>query len=418
MKRSVSSLAVGIVVMFLLGSMAFAEMRTWTDKRGRTLEGSLVRIDGDEAVILLKSGSEVKVDRAILSAKDNEYLAEYGGAASAVVVDGKVGIPEQSMSLDKSTFEKRDEPFVFPDTELAFNVLETPHFLVMTDGRLNPRDVAETAERMWQGMSFQHPGFAEKWGDQRRAIFVIEEDETHKNVGEFYVDYLHSINQDLEAARFATTWPESGGSQIMLSEEVAEKDGLFRRARVFRVRKGNESSYKKVFTPFVTHCLASDMLGTQAGGTSSFGSKGYFALSIGHAYYKEIQLAEKSETSILSAQYDSDELSKARGFNDGTSWAKELKKLVRKDDVIPSIPGLYDLQAANLSPENLVLAYSFSYYMQSTPARLASYVKLVERINTSRQVPEPVELAKIFGFETVEELETDWKDFIGSTKFK
>jgi len=56
--------------------------------------------------------------------------------------------------------------------------------------------------------------------------------------------------------------------------------------------------------------------------------------------------------------------------------------------------------------------------MQSTPQRLAAYTKMIERIDTSQQVPEPVEIAKLFGFETPEEFEADWKDFIESTSFK
>lgn len=417
MKAAFPLLLVGIISSLVLIGTAFAEMRTWTDTKGRTLEGSLVRIDGEEAVIKLKVGNEVRVKRSLLSARDNQYLAEYGGAASAVV-DGKVGLPEKSMAIDKSLHVKRDDPFIFPDSELTFDILETPHFLIMTDERFRGGDLAETAERMWQGMAFQHPGFADKWGDQRRAIFVIQDDDIHKHLGDYYRDYLISIDEVEEATRLAITWPETSGSQLVLSEEVAEEHNIFRRARVFRVKKSNEASYKKVFTPFVTHCLAGDMFTTQAGGTSSFGGAGYFALSTGHSYYKEILLGGKSETSIISTDYDSTDISSARGFQDGTSWAKELKKQVRKDDVVPSIGALYGYKAQTLTPPELVLAYSFSYYMQSTPARLAAYAKLLERIESSRQIPEPIELAKIFGFETVEELEEDWKEFVGSTAFK
>ena len=70
--------------------------------------------------------------------------------------------------------------------------------------------------------------------------------------------------------RLAITWPKSAGSTITLTPEAMEEHGLFAAARVFKVSKDRESSYKKVFTPFVTHCLAGDMLTTQAGGTTSF----------------------------------------------------------------------------------------------------------------------------------------------------
>jgi len=56
--------------------------------------------------------------------------------------------------------------------------------------------------------------------------------------------------------------------------------------------------------------------------------------------------------------------------------------------------------------------------MQSDPARLTSYAKMVRRIESNNQVPAPVEIAKIFGFKDVKELEADWTNFVKSTQFK
>ena len=205
---------------------------------------------------------------------------------------------------------------------------------------------------------------------------------------------------------------------MTLPPEIAEKHGLIGSSRVFKVTDSNETVFKKVFTPFVTHCLSSDMLSTQMGGTSSFGAAGAFAIQTGHAFYKEIQLAGESGTSLISATYDSSEIQSAKGFANGTSWAKELKKMVRKGTVKPSIEELYKYKVDTLTPEQLVLLYSFSYYMQSDMGRLSAYTKLIARAESSRQIPIAVEMAKIFGFETVAELETAWTEFIGSSAFK
>lgn len=417
--KTESILRAAILLLTFITSQAFAaEVRTWTDQRGRTFEGTLVKIDRDEVVILPKTGSQVRIKRAILSARDNEYLSEYGGAESAIVEGTKVGTPEKSVRIDSKQFKKLDDIFIFPDTEIDFKMLESDHFITMTHGRIRPKDVAETGERLWHGMAFQHPGFAEKWGDKRRAIFVIEDDEVHQAVGQYFINYLFKIGQEQESENLRKTWPKSAGSTIALSDEIAEERGLFRSARVFRVTEQNADTYKKVFTPFVTHCLASDMLTTQAGGTTSFGGDGYFSLVTGHAYYKEILLAGRVGTTLIDAQYGDEETSSAKGFADGTGWARELKKLVKRDKVVPSIAEVYRYKVIGLTPNQLVLLYSLSYYMQSTPERLAAYTKMIERIDTSKQVPEAVEIAKLFGFETAEEFEADWKAFIESTKFK
>jgi hypothetical protein len=395
-----------------------AEVRTWTDNRGRTLEGEFLELTGEKVRIRLTTGKDVEVERKTLSALDNEYLAEYGGAESALIEGGRLGIPEKEARIDTKTFKKLDDIFSLPGTELEFEILETEHFRVMTDGRLRPNSVAETAERMWHGMVFQHPSFRKNWGEERRAILLVEEEETWGRIGEWYARELEKMGQDGAMMNLTMTWPKSSGSTITLPQDFAEEEGLARRARVYRVSKANEDSYEEVFTPFVTNTIAADMMAAQTGGVSSFGAQGYFSILTGHAYYKEIQLAGKSGTSIISTEEEMNEIATARGFADGTSWAKELKSMVRKGDAVPSINALYYYQAQTLTSVELVLLYSFSYFLQSDPVRLAAYSKMGERINTSQQMPEAIELAKLFGFDSIELLEEAWTEFVSSTKFK
>ncbi len=409
--------AIVSLVIFISTLSWAAEIRMWTDKKGRTLEGKLEKIDGEEAIITLKNGKEIRINRSLLSSNDNNYLTEYGGG-EAVVLSGKVGTPEKDARIDTKTFTELPDPFIFPDTEITFDAMETEHFLILTKGSFRPKNIAETAERLWHGMAFQHPTFRNKWGKNRRAIFVVDDEDTHKMLGEWYREWLSNNGGHEQSLKLAITWPKSTGGQINLPPEIAEPRGLLSTARVFKVTKENDSSFKKVFTPFVTHCVASDMLTTQMGGTSSFGAAGRFSIVTGHSYYKEIQLAGESGTSLISAKYDSSDIQSARGFANGTDWAKELKKLVRKGTVKPSIEALYKYEADTLTPEELVLLYSFSYFMQGDMGRLAAYTKMIERAESSRQIPEAIEIAKIFGFETPEALEIAWTEFISSSAFK
>ena len=43
---------------------------------------------------------------------------------------------------------------------------------------------------------------------------------------------------------------------------------------------------------------------------------------------------------------------------------------------------------------------------------------MIRRIESSNQIPSPEEIAKIFGFETVEAFEADWATFIKEGDFK
>ena len=62
--------------------------------------------------------------------------------------------------------------------------------------------------------------------------------------------------------------------------------------------------------------------------------------------------------------------------------------------------------------------YGFVRYMQSTPDRISKFSTVMERVDTSRSIPVPQEMAKLFGFETVKEFEDDWIAYLKSTAFK
>ena len=121
---------------------------------------------------------------------------------------------------------------------------------------------------------------------------------------------------------------------------------------------------------------------------------------------------------LAVGETDKDDISSKSGFDDGSSWARSLKPLVRKNEVAIELAPMMALKSGDLDPAKLVTIYSFACYMQNDSKRLAQFAKLIRRIESSNQVPVPQEFARIFGFETVEELEADWKTFILEGDFK
>ena len=56
--------------------------------------------------------------------------------------------------------------------------------------------------------------------------------------------------------------------------------------------------------------------------------------------------------------------------------------------------------------------------MNSDAERVSQLAEMVRRIESNSQVPAAIEIAKIFGFETVEDLQVGWKEFVLSRNFK
>lgn len=410
------------LVLFFIGLSYSAEMRTWTNLKGQQIKAQLVAVDGEYVLLRLENGRDSRIPRKTLSVGDQKFLEEYGGAEK-IPIDpkAKITVPEKEMKFNSKTLVKRDDKFELPDGySLQFDIVESEHFLVMSSGKVRGKDTAELAERLWYGMNFQHPGFAEKWGDEKKAIFLCGEKADYDILGKYYVDQLANSGRAQEASNSARTWPMSSGAGLSLDNDTCDKYDVMRGARAFRA-DGKSNFQRGVWNPFPAHCIAQDVLNVQMGGAGGgAGSDGYYAISTGHGYYKEIQLTDETVTSLLDANtYESDEVVKSGGFDDGRKWARTLRDLVKKEKVLPSLAGLYRVnRASQLTPELTVLMYGFARYMQSTPDRISKFSTVMERVDTSRSIPVPQEMAKLFGFETVKEFEDDWIAYLKSTAFK
>lgn len=423
--------AIGLAsAIFLLGfSTASAlEPRTWIVLDGRTMEATLQSVSGNLVSLLDNTGRKVQLDKSFLSIGDNDYIEENfpnpkkGGFSTAQSV--QMPMPAKTAKIDPKTFVPGKDVFTLPTG--SFEVMETPHFKVMYQKPVNPKDVCELAERLWFDAAYVHATFPQKFVNGRKmAIFLAPDDSTYDRIGAWYAGLLKDAGQAESANKVSATWSQSASSNLHLPREVSDKYNVLEMGRVFRAyRKGATAGAKPdmirgVWTPFFTHCLASDMIDLQAPGTSGFGAKGYFAITKGHAYYKEVFLAGKSETSLLRSQSASgQDVSSARGMEDARQWATELKKWVRKGDVKPTFETLNALRADTVDVKGNVLAYGWARYLESSIPKLSAFNKLVERIGTSRQVPEPDDFAKFFGFSKAADMEADFAKWIQSPEFR
>ena len=409
-----------LTVLGMAVSMAqAAEMRTWMSRKGGTLEAEFGSLTGEQVTLITKDGKEQKLKVDDLSLGDRQYLVEFGGAEASVITGGAPGLPEKDVHIDMSTIKKLPAKMHLGDSSsmLAFEVVQSPHFLVASAGKVSGQHTADTAERLWHGMAFQHMNFRKDWGDKRMLILLVDDRKVHKALGEWYVAFLIKEGDQDGAQRSKTTWDKAGSTQIRVPDDTIKEYNLHQGAILFNVSEA--ASFAKPLGPFPTHVISGTLLSKQMSGVSSFGSEGYFAIVTGHAYFKEISLAKKTETHLLDVSGTAnDEIASKSGFKDGTSWAKTLRPLVRKGKVKVELEAMLKWNSSQLNPERLVLIYSFVYYMESDAKRLCAFAKMIRRIESSNQIPPADEIAKIFGFDSVSAFEADWKKFITDGEFK
>ena len=380
-----------------------------------------------------KESRETRIKMEDLSLSDRMHLVEVGGVDETVIGGGKEGLVEKEIKVNSAQFNRLKDVLTFGDKmSKGFELMETPHFLIGTAGKVQGNSIAETAERLWHGMAFQHVGFRQDWGDKRMLILLAEDRDVFKALGKWNANAIATRMMQYgkdgqEAAAEATaTWDHVASNQISIPDDMAASHNILRAAMVFNVKETNgkeaakeSARFRKVFDPFTTHCIADELLELEMGHVHSFGAEGYFAIGTGHAFFKEISLSGKSETNLISVSGSTkDEFASKGGFADGTSWARTLRALVRSGKVSPKLDAMFKWKTEDLTPERLVLMYSFASYMETDAKRLASFAKMVRRIGTSGQIPSQMEIAKLFGFDNVEAFEADWIKYIKEGEFK
>ena len=394
-----------------------ADFRTWTSRKGSSIEAQLLQYKEGSVKLVTKEPKEMVWKVTDLSLADRQYLIEYADADSDVILKGDPSIPELAYRKPKSFLKKLDKKLTIGESStLVFDLYETAHFVFAVGKGVRVTGISETAEACWHGMTFQHFEFRENWGTTRQLILIPGDESIYTELGKFEVAALEKVGKVDRAANVRLTWSKAGATSMGIPSEHTEEFNLKERANVFNVY--DTKKFRRKFDSFQTHVICGRLFGVQVGGVSSISGSGYFALTTGHAYYKEIQLTKKTETNMISANYGGDVATKS-GFADGSDWPKILKKMVKKGKVKPNLVMILAIKgSSDLTPESLVTMYSLSCYMQSSQKRISSYAKLVRFINTSDQIPDTTELVKIFGFETIIDFEKSWIEFVTSKDFK
>ena len=112
------------------------------------------------------------------------------------------------------------------------------------------------------------------------------------------------------ARRIEVTWPGTSGGTIRINRDIADENKLMRYARVFYV--WDEKDWRGNFLPFRVHTLAKDLLNVHVDGVSGYADEGWFALSTGHGYFREIELCGDVQTLLIDADaYEGDVINEA-----------------------------------------------------------------------------------------------------------
>jgi hypothetical protein len=398
-----------IALTFLIASSPSApgqESRTWTDLKGRKLEGTFVKQDATNVWVRRGDGKELQIAKKTLSEDDLKHLEE---AAPATSPGAGKGGRFNSVTIDPAAWKPRPggfklESLVYP------NNLETEHFIIGASPKTRPAVLlayAEAAERVWADIASDLPQIVEAFDGRRLPVLLVEGEPEAKHVATWNLKHA-------EASR--TVSPNFNlGSFIIagfsLDEKFAEEAGLTTSGRMFRLDSKTAEHTRQTW-PQRVHFFTEDILRQMIGSAKNNGDYSLSMVRMSLCYHREELICGKIESEVSFGGG-----SEVEGFKNGRNWAGATKKLL-KAGARPDIGSFLESSALEAQPRDLGFGFGLMRFIHADPARLAGFGKLLATAGEEKESPDPQAFAKGLGFETPEALDAAWMEYMLSDAFE
>ena len=402
--------------VFAAASLAASaeESRTWTDVKGRKLEGSFLRQDESTVWVKRGDGKEIAIPKKTLSVDDLKHLQTAvpapdaspgpatGGAATA---SGRFA----TVKLDPASFKPREGGFKIGTMTYASN-LETDHFLVGGYEKTRPAVVAAYAdalERLWIDVAADLPEIAEVFKGRKMPIILADgekEATAFATWHEKHADESTSVSSEYRL-------PTSSIATFSLDPKFAEEKGFSTTGRLFRLDAKSAQSSRRTW-PERIHFVASDLFGQMIGRPNDNEDFNLSMVRLSFAYHREELICGRIESEVSFGGG-----SEVEGFKNGRNWAGATKKLL-KGGATPDIKGFLQTNASKAEPRDLGFGLGLMHLIQADPAKKAGLNKLLGETRKNDKCPTDEQFAKALGFDSPQALNVAWKDYMVSVAFQ
>ncbi|MCW1884910.1 hypothetical protein OKA04_09240 [Luteolibacter flavescens] len=395
------------LLALFLGYAAAQDARTWTDTKGRKLEGAFVKQDATTVWVRKGDGKEVAIPKATLSPDDQKHLETAKPAApSATPVSN--GARFATARIDPSLWKSRPEGFKI-GTVLYPNTLETEHFIVAGSAKVRPAmllSYAEAGERLWADIATDLPVIAAAF-DGRKLPIILATDEKDAKVFASWHE-KHASDSPSVPVHFNLVNYDIAG--FILDDKFSEEAGLTVCGRIFRTDSKNAAPQRKTW-PQRIHFLSDDILRHLL---VNMGSRGEYSLAmvcLSFNYHREELICGKIESEVSFGGAG------VEGFKNGRNWAGLTKKLL-KDGASPDIDAFLKARGSEAEPRDLGFGLGLMHFIHADTTRRADFGKILVATAKDKKCPDAETFAKGLGYDSPDALNKAWKDFMLSSAFE
>ncbi|MEM7392375.1 MAG: hypothetical protein AAF492_08495, partial [Verrucomicrobiota bacterium] len=208
-----------MILSFLLSSSGWSDdqVRTWTSTSGKTIEASLISVQGTHVLLKTPAGQSMRIRLRGLSRDDQAYVRSTMKPA-ALKKRAKPKVRTRHVRQAYRTAKNRVEL-----GGVKFKMAYTEHYVVLVDSGL-PRDAADNAETVWEEMQLFLPELTNTFSDSsdQVALFFISDAYDYEKFGTWYRDDLAARGNAKRAGELKQLWNRASGISLELGEKAQE----------------------------------------------------------------------------------------------------------------------------------------------------------------------------------------------------
>eukprot|EP00903_Cladosiphon_okamuranus_P003503 g3501.t1 len=376
-------------------------------KDGEKLEGLRYEQQAKGKLALKNQADERTVlDLKDLSVADRLYLVDQCGVPEEELLEGHEDGLENDYKTPRSLLKKRDDVvFESPTGRVEFRALESENYLILSEGRVDAKDLAEHLEQMWFYQMYRNPVFAKEAGKGKVVLILTESEEFVKELFQWFRGGVTNLSE--EQREEVAFYDMAVLRSLPLAKDFYEKENLIRHAYLVRTDK------VEIFGKGINHLTAAfsrflcDVHGL-GGVTSAMREKPTY-FWYGQGFENEVTFHGGIRTGF------SVDGQGAHAWGEPKKWSKDLAKALEKGEVGY---GASDFLAgdSSLMPMPLFGEYvtAFALFLRSDMAKEIGTARVIRLTKEQKAMPELTEFLNCYGYSSAEEMEADLLEYIES----
>ncbi|MFC5051441.1 hypothetical protein ACFPK9_12575 [Rubritalea spongiae] len=414
-----------------ISAVAASEFRFWTVDDGKIFKAKYESFSNGSLSLTNEAGRQARFAVKDMGVADRFYLHEEHDIPLEDLEGGNILSAEEDISIRARDFEEIDR--IELEGEGYNVVLEgylTPRYAVLYEKGLKVEEFVEALERVHYSHSYRHPRQNELVADKRKAYLFIEDGELYDELGKAHVDDLRAQGQleEREILQIEADWSILRGHQPWhLPEEYQKKFNSGPRADI-QFPNPKKSDREKQLVSFYNQKWWLDWphrrrIHARVPGTGAKHIKDdrensiAFTLTTALQMNNDIRTFETNTKAFGSALENSSALVTGR-FGESDKWASELADKVKSGAI------KVDFSIFYRAPENIppttkeqyrnfgLLVAGAGRFMEHDLEHMFGVCRLTAYMSEHNKLPTESELPAILGYESMEELNAAFEEFL------